>query len=43
MEVSGSTAATGAAATTQKKEVGLAKVNEDKKKMDARKKSLKRL
>ncbi|KAB1223206.1 Ubiquitin-conjugating enzyme E2 22 [Morella rubra] len=40
--VSGSTAAA-AAASTQKKGVGLAKVHADKKKMDARKKSLKRL
>uniref|UniRef100_A0A2N9FDF1 Uncharacterized protein n=1 Tax=Fagus sylvatica TaxID=28930 RepID=A0A2N9FDF1_FAGSY len=43
MEVSGSTAAAVAVATTQKKEVGLAKAHADKKKMDARKKSLKRL
>ena len=45
--VSGSTVAAAAAAaaapTTQKKEGGLAKAHADKKKMDARKKSLKRL
>lgn len=41
--VSGSTAAAAAVANTQKKEVGLAKAHADKKKMDARKKSLKRL
>ena len=41
--VSGSTAAAAAVATTQKKEVGLAKAHADKKKIDARKKSLKRL
>ena len=41
--VSGSTAAAAAVATTQKKEVGLAKAHVDNKKMDARKKSLKRL
>ncbi|KAH9738639.1 hypothetical protein WN944_005006 [Citrus x changshan-huyou] len=40
--ISGS-ATTPASATTQKKEVGLAKVQADRKKIDARKKSLKRL
>lgn len=41
--VSGSLAVATPAVSTQKKEVGLAKVQADKKKMDARKKSLKRL
>lgn len=40
--ISGS-ATTPAATTAQKKEVGLAKVQADRKKIDARKKSLKRL
>ncbi|KAK9174821.1 hypothetical protein WN944_026825 [Citrus x changshan-huyou] len=39
----GGSATTPASATTQKKEVGLAKVQADRKKIDARKKSLKRL
>ncbi|KAH7554418.1 hypothetical protein JRO89_XS12G0199400 [Xanthoceras sorbifolium] len=41
--ISGSAAATPAATTTLKKEGGLMKVQADKKKMDARKRSLKRL
>ncbi|KAJ7976504.1 Ubiquitin-conjugating enzyme, E2 [Quillaja saponaria] len=41
--VSGAVAPTAVTAATQKKEVGLAKAHADKKKLDARKKSLKRL